>query len=182
MKFPLAQFWLAEPDPRFQPGEVEISRQPGGLIFLARLTDHSIVSRSTAHNQPLHLLGDTLEIFLQTENAPFYWELHISPHNHRTLLRWPVGAIEQVRRGIGEIDDYRLDGNDFQSSVTTSETGWEIQVIIPRTLFPGEENFRFSVSRYDHTVGLPHPIHSSTSPHPVLNFHRLEDWRQFPCD
>jgi hypothetical protein len=34
----------------------------------------------------------------------------------------------------------------------------------------------FSFSRYDYTRGRAEPVISSTSPHPVADFHRQQDW------
>lgn len=181
--FALGQSWLCEPDPLFRPAQVSIAWSQEALIFRASLTDTSIVSCATGDDQPLHLLGDTLEIFLMAENAPFYVELHVSPQNYRAHLRWPLGAIARVREGKGSIDDFRLQGSAFESEtfVAPAEDRWEAVVRVPAQLLDLEElrmkqRFCFSVSRYDYScLGHP-PILSSTSPHRQLNFHRFHEW------
>ncbi|HEY5753403.1 MAG TPA: hypothetical protein VIT21_09655 [Chthoniobacterales bacterium] len=184
MTFELDQSWLPQTDPRCQPGRVSIDRSREALLFRAELSDTSIVSWATGDDQPFHLLGDTLEIFLMAENAAFYVELHVSPQNYRAHLRWPLGAIGGVREGRGSIEDFRLKGSGFESEtlVRSGANRWDIMVRVPAHLLdleefrPGQRTW-FSVSRYDYSSLDEPPVHSSTSPHRQLDFHRFDDWQ-----
>lgn len=186
MIFELSQSWQSQTDLRFQRGKVSIDTSRDALHFRAELSDSSIVSRATGNDQPFHLLGDTLEIFLMVENEPFYVELHVSPQNYRAHLRWPLGGIDRVRKGCGGVEDFRRRGSAFESEtfVVPAKKRWEVIARVPAQLldleefdFGGGGRIYFSVSRYDYSDVDQPAVHSSTSPHRQLNFHRFDEWQ-----
>lgn len=59
---------------------------------------------------------------------------------------------------------------------------WFVFAVIPALAICGKPELRagvrwhFSFSRYDYTRGRGEPVISSTSPHPVGDFHRQQEW------
>lgn len=178
----LAQPWLETPEPHFQPSTVQFAWSATHLHVRVELQDHHLFSTATDHNQSLYLLGDTLEVFLMLPGAPEYYELHVSPHNHRAFLRWPIGAIQHLRKGDGRrVEDFQENPHCFASGVELLEKMWKVWIDIPSTLlglehYSAGQQLLLSVSRYDYADLETPPVLSTIAAHPIKNFHRTEDW------
>jgi hypothetical protein len=177
----LAQPWLDALEPAFQSATALVHWSDTNLHLQVTLTDRHIFSASTDHSQSLHLLGDTLEIFLMLPDAPEYYELHVSPHNHRTTLRWPLGGIEKYHRNEVGIESFRETPDAFDTRIQLLETGWEVALDLPHTLlgldrFVAGQNLLLSLSRYDYRDLATAPVLSTSAAHRIRNFHRPEDW------
>ncbi|HEX8372032.1 MAG TPA: hypothetical protein VF585_04580 [Chthoniobacterales bacterium] len=179
---PLGQRWLEMSEDGLQPASAKLGWTPQGVHVRVEIADAGIVSAATDDNQSLYLLGDTVEVFLQCSGQNEYLELHVSPRNHRTALRWPLGAIEKVRENTGaRIEDYRIDAACFKSYVELTATGWIADITIPPQVFgleawPSGLEVLFSVSRYDYAEVGGEPILSTIANHRVRNFHLTADW------
>ncbi len=179
---PLGQPWQETPDAGFQPAQVQLHWEPAALHISVQLDDTHIVSRATAHNQSLHLLGDTVEVFLKRPESDSYLELHVSPQNFRTALRWTPGGIERVRENTGtRVEDFRIDPDSFGSRVQIFPGSWHVEITVPPALLDLEtwsvgQTLQFSVSRYDYAEPDGTPILSTVAAHKVKTFHRTADW------
>ena len=177
----LAQTWQETPELTFAPATAHLHWSETHLHLQLEFTDNPIFSASTAHCQDLFRLGDTAEVFLMLPDAPHYYELHVSPHNHRTFFRWPLGAIDRVRSDGLSLNDFKENPDAFQSSVQLLENGWNINFDIPHSLldlanFKPGQRLRVSICRYDYRDLLTPPILSTVSSHKVKNYHLTEDW------
>ena len=179
----LSQPWLETPEPSFQLGRVQLQWKSDALLLRAELDDLAIVSAATAHSQRLFALGDTLEVFLKRPESEEYYELHVNPRNFRTAMRWTPGAVDNIRASDqGRIEDFVIDPALFSSTVEKSGISWTVDIEVPPALL-GVDEWRvgqvlyFSVSRYDYAEWDGTPILSTIATHPVINFHRIEDWR-----
>ncbi|MEO7931715.1 MAG: hypothetical protein ABIT76_01010 [Chthoniobacterales bacterium] len=176
----LTQPWQETPDAGFQQSRVQLHWEPAALHVSVQLDDTRIVSSATGHNQSLHLLGDTLEVFLKRPESESYLELHVDPQNFRTALRWPPGGIERVRENTGtRVEDFRIDPESFGSRVQIFPDAWHVAITVPPVLLDLEtwsrgQTLQFSISRYDYAEGTP--ILSTVAAHAVKNFHRTTDW------
>lgn len=177
----LAQPWIDTPEPGFQQANARLNWSDSTLHIHISLDDLHIFSEATESNQSLHLLGDTVEVFLMLPDAPQYHEFHVSPQNHRTALRWPLGGIEKVRYQGVPLEDFRENPDSFDTRVHQLEHGWEADFDIPASIL-GLEAYTIgqalfvSVSRYDYTDLERPPVLSTIAAHSVKNFHRPEDW------
>lgn len=169
---PLGQAWLPAPEDGFLPAEVRAGRLGNRLLVFATLPDADIFTHATAPNQKTWELGDVFEIFLKPEDHPHYRELHVTPANIRTQLRFPPkeSDLEFLPDGI------------FESRVWVASGRWHVLASIPCAAItdrpeiePGER-WRFSFCRYDAFRDGRKPVISSTSPHPVPKFHRPAEW------
>lgn len=177
----LAQPWNASPDATFQPGTARLAWTPDALLVTADLTDTHVFTRATGDNQAMWELGDAFEMFIQVEGRSDYVELHVVPTNHKLHL-----ALPGVRgKPTPDAESYTFDQMirtpvGFTSQVERTPTGWKITARVPasvlglETFAPGQR-LRVSFSRYDVTPGQD-PILSTTAAHPILDFHRPDDW------
>lgn len=181
-EFFLGQPWTARPDPRLRPTKVTLSWNPEALAVTADLLDDDIQSGSTGDNQPMWELGDVFEVFLAKEGNPGYLELHVTPRNHRTHVRLPGPGGRPVPDGEPlPFEKMTVAPVGFASKATRTPGGWRVQARLPASLldlrfFRSGQRFRVSFCRYDaHFEGQP--TLSTSSPHPVISFHRPEEWQ-----
>lgn len=180
----LGQEWRAEPEPDFAPGQVRAGWRRDQLLVFAELTDRDIFSHATGDNQRMWELGDTFEIFLRPDGQTEYFELHVTPNNHRLQLCFPDAAAVERLRANGRIDECVLSGEAFHSRtwVQPENQKWFVLADISARMICGQAGlapgtrWHFSFSRYDSTRGNSEPVISSTSPHRVASFHRQEEW------
>jgi hypothetical protein len=164
----LGQAWRAVPDPAFRPGSVRAGWRPDELLVLAELEDDDIFTQADGPRQRFWELGDVFEIFLEPAEAAAYAELHVAPGNRRAALRIPVPrpSVEPEALMVEPAFDSR----------SREEAGrWLVAAAVPFSAIGGRPA-RFSFSRYDYTRGRAEPVHSSTSPHRELDFHRRREW------
>jgi hypothetical protein len=181
----MQQAWLAEEQAEFLPGTVGLAWQPDALWVLAILPDREIFSASTADGEHLWMLGDVFEIFVQRVSDPTYLELHVSPNGHQLHLRWTEKGMQAVREKKATLEEFTADPRAFFSKVTRlpENAGWAVLAKIPAAILPDGAPFSpgqelaLSLSRYDTDGQGKNAILSSTSPHAVLSYHRLHEWR-----
>lgn len=165
------------PEPQRPCAEVWLAHSFEALYVGASLPDSRIVSLATGPNQAMWELGDTFEMFFQYR--PFeYFELHVTPDNHRLQLKLPAGR----RIGSGEFSSCLLPDPSFSSRTETDAVGWNVLAAVPFALLRGSgaaeagDDYPFSFCRYDYDELPGEPVLSSTSSHSQLDFHRREDW------
>jgi len=176
----LGQSWLPAPEADFTPGIVRVGWRGHALCVLAELEDADIFSRATASHQRMWELGDTFEIFLQPAGADGYGEFHVTPPNHRLQLKFP-DATARARIPFAELV---MPGAGFHSHtwLLSAARRWVVYAEIPAAAIGASggplagTDWRFSFSRYDYIRGRAEPILSSSSPHPVADFHRRQEW------
>lgn len=177
----LSQPWNASPDAAFQPGIARLAWTPTALVVSADLTDREVFTNATGDNQSMWELGDAIEMFIQVEGRTDYVELHIVPTNHKLHLHLPGirGRVTSEAKPA-TFDQMLVTPVGFTSEVTRTATGWKVDARVPadvlglQTLAAGQR-LRISFSRYNAT-GNGDPILSTTAAHPVLDFHRPDDW------
>ena len=180
----LGQEWRAELEPDFAPGQVRVGWRLDELLVFAELTDRDIFSHATGDNQRMWELGDTFEIFLRPAGQTEYFELHVTPNNHRLQLCFPDATALERLRATGRIDEFVFPDGAFHSRtwVQSGNQKWFVFAAVPARMVCGQaqlipgSRWHFSFSRYDCTRGNPEPVISSTSPHVVASFHRQEEW------
>ncbi len=170
--FWLRQAWRATPEPALRATRVEATIRDGALCVRADLDDEDVFNTATAHNQRTWELGDVFEIFARRADDPGYVEVHVTPDNVKLHLRF---ADHAQHRRIAGIDEVACDPDAIRTTATRTAGGWRATAVVPLGAAPGEEVF-VSFCRYDATRGQQEPVLSSSSPHPVLSFHRPEEW------
>lgn len=177
IKLPLLQSWLAESDGDFLPGVATFSWSDGKLHLKAELIDNALSTTATAHGQKLWELGDVVELFIQKVGEPDYREYQVAPNGFTLALHYPdISCVAAVRSGERRMEEF-LSKEIPTAQISIIPKGWEILLSVPLEASPGEM-FRVSCCRYDAAEGRPAVI-SSTSIHPVRDFHRPQDWREF---
>ena len=177
MELPLLQSWLPVPEPGFFPGSARFSWADGALRLEAEFTGHAPASRATAHGQRLWELGDVAELFVQQVGEESYREYQVSPNGFTLALRYPdLNGVAEVRSGSRTMAEF-LTGEIPSFESTTTPEGWSVSLKIPLPASSGDR-FRVSCCRYAYPKEGS-AIISSTSPHPVRDFHRPQDWAEF---
>ena len=174
----LGQSWNPARKDHFQPGAVRIARSAASLFILADLRDLCLRTAATGDNQRFWELGDTFEIFLRDTARADYLELHVCPAGHRLQLRLPSAeAVAAIRREKRDPLAHAVSEPLFSYSVMPEEKGWLVFAEIPFSSISPEpfDTLLASFGRYDYGEDGP-PVLSSTSAHPVLDFHRQEEW------
>jgi len=173
---PLTQSWLSEQETAFRPGTARFSWANNQLHLLADLVDEEITSSATGHQQRLWELGDVVELFVKHEGNSDYDEYQIAPNGFTLALHYPdLSCVEAVRRGEKNLGYFFTD-LPLVSESTKTEQGWQAKLSVPLKANAGD-TIRVSCCRYDYRAERA-PILSSTSPHPVRDFHRPQDWRE----
>jgi hypothetical protein len=180
----LGQGWLPATEPQFRSGRVNVGWRGDRLLLLAELVDDDVYSNSTGPNQRFWELGDVFEMFLRPATQASYAELQVTPNGHQLQLRYEdATAVDRLRK-LGSIESVIVPGEGFESRVwlRPEERRWVVFAGIPsatvcgRSVDLGGAEWIFSFSRYDYTRGAAQPVISSSSPHPVADFHRQADW------
>lgn len=189
-KLSLTQSWLPQPEPRFQPASASMAWTPSHLYIYVELADIDIFNTTQGLNQPANQNGDIVEILLRPTKGDAYFEFQVTPHNQILQLRFPSRqSIADFRRSGGTIESliarYAVPVPliETQTWLAPEENRWSVLIKIPasvltdagRPLSPAD-SLLLSIGRYDHTRGKSEPTLSSTSPHPVRDFHRQEEW------
>jgi hypothetical protein len=174
----LKQAWREKPEDKFLPGTVSLAKSAASILILSDLRDLCLSTRAAANNQRFWELGDTFEIFLRDPSRADYLELHVCPAGHRLQLRFPSAeAVAAIRRKKTDPMAHAVSEALFTYSVVPDEGGWLIFAEVPFASISPEplDTLLVSFGRYDYGEDGP-PVLSSTSAHPVLDFHRQEEW------
>jgi hypothetical protein len=180
-EFILHQPWAKEAQPELRPAVVHLAWTPAKLIVEARLTDDEIFSSATQDNERLWELGDVLEIFAMVEGRREYVELHVAPNGRRMHLRIPgVGGRATPDAEPTPFEEMFVTPVGFTGEAMQGPRGWRVKAHIPAEVFglatfAEGQRFRVSFCRYD-ASSQGEPVLSTSSPHPVVAFHRPEDW------
>jgi len=177
LTLPITQSWLPEHEAGFLPGTAMLWWADGMLHLQADLIDEEVITTATAHGQRLWEHGDVVELFLQKEGESGYREYQVAPNGLTLALHYSdITCVAAVRNGERRLEEF-LTREIPAAEVTKTEQGWSVSLQVPLHASPGEL-FRVSCCRYDRIPGGT-PVISSTSPHPVRDFHRPQDWREF---
>lgn len=169
--FTLGQPWNESPDPALRETRVAVTFRDGALHVVAELDDEDVFNDATAHNQRTWETGDAFEIFARRDDEERYVEVHVTPDNIRLHLRFDdYGHTARIQ----DIAEVAADPELIESSATRTATGWRATARVPLDAAPGDL-LRLSFCRYDATRGRD-PVLSTSSPHPVVAFHRPQEW------
>jgi hypothetical protein len=172
--FELGQPWRDGVEAGFRPTVVRAWCRGGALVVEAEMVDEEVFNDATAHNQRTWELGDVFEIFVRREDEERYAEVHVTPDNLRLHLRFEdFGHLQR----IADPAEVAADPDAVASSAERTPDGWRARATIPLDLRAGER-IRVSFCRYDAGRGRE-PVLSTSSPHPVVAFHRPWEW--LPC-
>lgn len=182
----LGQSWLEKEQENFRPGHVALYPRKRGLAVIASLKDEDIYSDATTMNQPMWQLGDVFEIFIGAPEQQAYWELHVTPNNHRLQLIWTPQAFISFRNGDSTLADQAIPNTDFLTSVTRinrTENYWQVYIFLPWTSIdlPDLDDLHtveLAFCRYDSGLAGQPPTLSSTAPFNKINFHLREQWNR----
>ena len=166
------QHWNKTPEPRFQPGFVGVTQTDSHLLIEASLQDRAINLSMYPLNQLAFLECDAFEVFLGAGNATHYYEFHVTPSNSILQLRFEIAAPREP------LESHMVQETLFTSEVRIESTSWHVrmQIPLPPLNFPDLSRLKLSFGRYDYLSDGNPPVISSTSPHTVCNFHRMEEW------
>ncbi len=181
----LRRYWdPAQPLPR-AGGTARLAWDARYLYVACDFTDRDLRNAIEQEDGPTHE-GDVFEVFLMRgEDAPHYYELHVTPGGVTRDLRIARPRTEPYDHytawDSGLATDVTLAGTLNDASDT--DQGWQAVMRIPwAALLPeGEraragDRWRFAVCRYDYTAEAAAPEHSSTAPLRELSFHKTEDY------
>lgn len=182
------QAWRAAPESGFCPGTVRLGWREARLWAFAELADDDIFNPVLADGEPSFLSGDCFEFFVRPAGEAAYAECQVTPGNARLQLRYEGrDQVDQVRRSLREgaadpLAGVRVQPPRFASRtfVEAAACRWEVLLGIEfQDLGSGggmPAAIECSCGRYDYTRGAAAPVISSTSLHPVADFHRTQEW------
>lgn len=173
--FELGQAWRETPQAELRRTLVTATYRDGLLCVEADLEDEDVFNTATAHNQHTWETGDVFEIFVRRDDAERYVEVHVTPDNVKLHLQFD--DFEHSAR-IDDIAEVAADPEAIESTAVRTPSGWRATARVPIEAAPGDL-LRVSFCRYDAARGRAEPVLSSSSPHPVLRFHRPWEWT--PC-
>jgi hypothetical protein len=173
-EFTLGQFWNGDtPEPELKPTKVWATFSDNKLHVVAEMDDDDVFNTATQHNQRTWETGDVFEIFVRREDSEAYTEVHVTPENVKLHLTFD--DFTHTARIEDDISKVAADPSEIVSSAERTSMGWRASASVPLSAGPGDL-IRVSFCRYDASRHQPEPILSSSSPHPVLRFHRPLEW------
>lgn len=182
---PLRQAWrgAAGPEPGFRPGRARVRWNSCALIYDVVLFGSGQRNTALRLNEMTWERGDVCEIFLHDAATNFYLELHVTPENQRLQLRFPLGAIDAVRRGEARLEDFMISDLGWAETVAEcSSDSLKIRAVIPVGSFahaavigPASQ-LCTAVCRYDYHRGPDAPLLSSTAAFHTPSFHSPAAW------
>lgn len=180
-KFHLGQPWTRSLDQGFRPCEVRLSWTPAALLVEANLADDEVFTKATADNQKMWELGDVFEVFLQVEGRREFVELHVVPNGFRVHahLPGPRGMATPTSEPLA-FESMLVSPVGFTAKAVKTKSGWRVSERIPAAILgldafrPGQD-LRISFCRYDGSPG-GEPVLSTSASHPVISFHRPDEW------
>mgnify|MGYP001547292407 CR=1 FL=1 len=171
--FTLGQAWNATPEAELKPTTVSATFSDGKLHVVAELEDDDVFNTATEHNQRTWETGDVFEIFARRDDSEEYVEVHVTPENIKLHLKF--NDFHHTGRIEDDISRVAADPDEITSTAERTPTGWRATASVPLPAGPGDV-IRVSFCRYDVTQGTDKLVLSSSSPHPVLRFHRPKEW------
>ena len=163
-----------EPEEGFQPGTASITWGNGILYVSIDFTDDDVMTTASAHQQRLWEHGDVAELFVQKVGEIGYDEYQVSPNGFSLGLHYPnISCVASVRSGELDLEEF-FSKSSFKATAVITDSGWRADFAIPLPCSPSHR-ILISCCRYDAAKGRT-AIISSTSPHPVRDFHRPQEW------
>lgn len=177
----LVQNWRAELESRFTPATAYFGWRENTFFVYAVAEDRDIFSAVDGPNQATWELGDCLELFFGVPNSERYYEMHVTPDNHRLQLRFADhGTVWSGQKWT----EWHVNEPLFDSRVLVDPVRGRWQALFIVDMLQLEPEFdpqlepiwSYSVSRYDWTRGEKKPVLSSTSKHAEPGYHRQHEW------
>ena len=113
--------------------------------------------------------------FHNEENGFCVLKVKVQGRKDPVAVLGSLHSVAAVRSGERRMEEFL--GNEIpKAKISRSAEGWSVSLSLPLTASPGDR-IRVSCCRYDYGSSRA-PIISSTSPHPVRDFHRPQDWRE----
>jgi hypothetical protein len=176
----LARDRLARGDILREPGEVRFAWDDEFFYAGVRFVDSDIVARGERDQMHHYLLGDVVELFLQPEGAPGYWEFYATPAGRKTSFFLPERR-KLTERSCGLRVAARVNGtlNDSRDR----DLDWTAELAVPfadlsslgQPFGPGGR-WRILVARYNYGRDLPEPELSMVPQLSRTDFHLLEEY------
>ena len=147
--------------------------------------DSSIIAQGTADQQPHHILGEVLEIFIVPPSGRYYWEIFVTPKGWQSVYRWRPEAPGRARELLSEAD-LRIG-----AEIGVAAGSWGGRVSIPRSAleqygetFAADGRWRILLARQNYT-GKVDKLHRELSSWPALSqvdFHLLGEYAALKAD
>ncbi len=170
-----------------EPGEVRLAWDDKNLYLAVKFQDSDIVAEVDKDQVHHYLSGDLAELFLKPPANTWYWELYVTPHQHKTHLWFPGRG----RLGLPSADEYEMelhvaakcDGtlNDWHDK----DKAWTGEMAIPIAeltrhgdRFDPETPWRILVARYNYSRYLTcsGPELTMTPKLPITSYHHHEGY------
>ncbi|MBP5181601.1 MAG: carbohydrate-binding family 9-like protein [Lentisphaeria bacterium] len=152
-----------------------------------RMEDSDVVAECDQDQKYLYKFGDTAEVFLKSEKAPFYWEIYAAPNGRTTVFFYPsqgrfglpgnlpkVSPLQKFRAKVcvsGTLNDY-----------SDKDKGWTAELAIPLDeiekkgiAFTPENKWTFLIYRVNYSLSLPW-VETTMYPNKVWNCHAFENY------
>ena len=152
----------------------------------ASFKDSDIVAEGKVNNLHHYKFGDVCELFLKPASNSWYWELHATPNNKKTVFWYPSrgrlglpSSFEDYTCGLEVASQHIGTLNDW----TDVDNGWtvEMAVSIKDLTARGERfgigtNWRILVGRHNYSKYLGNRELSMAPKLSQMNFHSLEEY------
>lgn len=180
----LHQNWLPQLEKNFQPTQAWVKWNEQSIYIYAVLHDKDIFNPCAQLNEFSYKQGDTFEVFLRPDKADSYIEVHLTPSNIVTQLKFKKNSeIQKIRSSSDPeklLRSHLFDTPRLETAVAIESNRWRVFLAVPFTLFGNISSknslWHFSFCRYDYAKNTSSPILSSSSEFTKLDFHRINEW------
>jgi hypothetical protein len=128
-------------------------------------------------NEETWKTGDVVELFLQNDGSPDYYEFHLTPENQRLQLHFPDAAA--LRSGL-PLRTWMVEKEIFESftRVDMLRMRWQALMRINLSSLWGARprRLRFLAGRYDAQPDGARAVASASGRLTAFDFHNLPEW------
>lgn len=69
-----------------EQGCIQVAHDSENLYVAIRFDDDDVIAMGDRDQLHHYQLGDVAEVFLKPANAPWYWEMYVTPRSHKTVF------------------------------------------------------------------------------------------------
>lgn len=171
---------------RYESAVVKFLYDDQYLYIGCALTDSDVLAYGETDQEHLYRWGDLVEVFLNSVDGGWCWEIFGAPNNRKTSFFYPGGGMtgmwycyspEHLMKDLAVAA--RVAGTLNDSSDT--DKGWNVEIRIPLKeiaakgipFAPGQK-WRIMVGRYNYGARLNRFQNATYPEQPISNFHLCE--------
>ena len=167
-------------------GHIRIAYDDHYLYLGATVTDSDVLQERDEDQQMHFESGDLLELFLKPVDAPYYWELYVTPNQRKTVFFFEGAGRRFLPSSYKHGHTWlqvAAHVNGTLNDPSDRDEGWSAEMAIPLATLAekgipldNEHPWKIFIGRYNFTIHLPAKELSMTPAQSITSFHMPASW------